>query len=63
MHTFANLETFLTSKLNLILNAYVQLFADQMVVLIQAGAPILILYYGYSIMSGRGSYTMTDIIA
>lgn len=55
MNTFANLETFLTSKLNLIGNAYVQLFADQMVFLIQLGAPILILYYGYSIMSGRGS--------
>ncbi|WP_342226158.1 type IV secretion system protein [Rickettsia endosymbiont of Urophora cardui] len=26
-----------------------------MVFLIQVGAPILILYYGYSIMSGRGS--------
>ncbi len=51
MNTFANLETFLTSKLNLIGNTYVQLFADQMVSLIQLGVPILILYYGYSIMS------------
>ncbi len=55
MHTFTNLETFLTGKLNLILNSYTILFANQMVFLIQVGAPILILYYGYSIMSGRGS--------
>lgn len=52
---FTTIEIALQLQLQSILNTYIQLFADQMVFLIQLGVPILIMYYGYSIMSGRGS--------
>lgn len=55
MGLFEVLHQVIDTRLDKILNTYIQLFADQMVFLIQLGAPILILYYGYSIMSGRGS--------
>lgn len=55
MHTFANLEAFLISQLDVILNTYLVLFAGKMVTLVTIGLPILIAYYGYSILAGRGS--------
>lgn len=55
MYLLSSLSNILETKLHAILNAYVKIFADNMVFLIQAGVPILILYYGYSILSGRGS--------
>ncbi len=55
MEVLAPFEAYISQELTLLLEAYVKLFADNMVFLIQLGAPILILYYGYSIMSGRGS--------
>lgn len=55
MKFFQSFEKIVDHELTSIINTHLILFADQMVFLIQAGAPILILYYGYSIMSGRGS--------
>ena len=55
MNTFANLETFLTDKLNSLLSTYISSFSSKVILLLQLGTPILILYYGYSIMTPRGS--------
>lgn len=55
MKFFQSFEHIIDNELTNIISTQLVLFADQMVFLIQLGAPILILYYGYSIMSGRGS--------
>ena len=55
MNTFANLETFLTSELHHLLATYLAVFSIKMALLLQLGSVILVLYYGYSIMTPRGS--------
>lgn len=55
MNTFANLETFLTGELHHLLATYLSVFSSKITFLIRLGAPILVLYYGYSIMTPRGS--------
>ena len=55
MNTFTNLDTFLNSKLNSLLGIYINGFANQVIILMQMGITTLILYYGYSIMTPRGS--------
>ncbi len=55
MKFFQSFEQIIDNELTNIISTQLVLFADQMVSLIQLGVPILILYYGYSIMSGRGS--------
>lgn len=55
MNTFANLETFLTGELHHLLSTYLSVFSSKIIFLIRLGAPILVLYYGYSIMTPRGS--------
>lgn len=52
---FTTIEQAVQSKLSALISTYLIVFAEKMIFLIQAGAPILILYYGYSIMSSRGS--------
>ncbi len=55
MGIFTKFETFLTSKLHHLLATYLAVFSGKMILLIKLGAPILVLYYGYSIMTPRGS--------
>lgn len=55
MNTFANLESFLTGKLHHLLATYISMFSSKVSLLLKLGAPILVLYYGYSIMTPRGS--------
>lgn len=52
---FTTIEQVIESKLAVLINAYLTLFADKMVTLITIGLPILVAYYGYSILAGRGS--------
>lgn len=60
---FTTLEAFLTAKLNTLLTTYTTVFADKMVILLQAGSVVLVLYYGYAIMTGRGSNaTMNEML-
>lgn len=51
----SNLELFITSKLNSLLATYIVTFASKMAFLMKLGIPTLLLYYGYSIMTPRGS--------
>lgn len=55
MNLFSALANILEVKLHALLSAYITLFADKMVTLITIGLPILVAYYGYSILAGRGS--------
>lgn len=52
---FTTMEQVIESKLAVLINAYLTLFAGKMVTLITIGLPILVAYYGYSILAGRGS--------
>lgn len=63
MNTFAEFETFLTSKLHGLLATYLTVFSSKVTLLLELGVPILVLYYGYSIMTARGSNaTMPEMI-
>jgi len=55
MNTFANLETYYTDKLNSLLATHMAIFSSKVIALFQLGTPLLVLYYGYSMMSSRGS--------
>ena len=55
MGIFTKFETFFTGKLNSLLSTYISAFSSKVILLLQLGTPILILYYGYSIMTPRGS--------
>lgn len=55
MNTFANLESYLTDKLSTLLAKYLTIFSSKVILLLQLGTPILVFYYGYSIMTPRGS--------
>lgn len=55
MGVFTKFETLLTGKLNSLLATYITTFASKIMFLMQIGTPILVLYYGYSIMTPRGS--------
>lgn len=55
MSTFSNFEKYLTDQLNSLFAKYTAIFSSKIIVLLQLGIPILILYYGYSIMTPRGS--------
>lgn len=56
MNTFSNLETFFTTKLYSLLGTYLSIFSNKVVFLLQLGIPLLVLYYGYSILTPRGSH-------
>ena len=60
MGMFTALEIFLTSKLNALLSTYITVFSNKVIILLQLGTPILVLYYGYSIMTPRGSNASID---
>lgn len=63
MNTFSNLEAFLTGKINHLLATHMSVFSSKMAFLLQSGATVLILYYGYSIMTVRGSHaTLPEMI-
>lgn len=55
MGIFTKFETFFTGKINSLLSTYISAFSSKVIFLLQLGTPILILYYGYSIMTPRGS--------
>ncbi|MGI4852361.1 MAG: type IV secretion system protein [Janthinobacterium lividum] len=55
MGIFTKFETFFTSRLETLLFTYAPIFSGKMALLLQLGATILVLYYGYSIMTPRGS--------
>ncbi len=59
MEFFTSLEQVINHKLLAIMNTYLTLFADKMVILLMAAAPILVLYYGYSVLSWCSSSTAT----
>lgn len=55
MGIFTTFETFLTGELHHLLATYLAIFSGKIILLIRLGAPILVLYYGYSIMMPGGS--------
>ena len=55
MGIFTKFETFFTDKLETLLLTYVLIFSSRMALLLQLGITVLVLYYGYSIMTARGS--------
>lgn len=55
MGVFTRFETFFTGKLKSLLLHYIPIFSGKMALLLQLGSVILVLYYGYSIMTPRGS--------
>ena len=55
MGVFTKLETVITDKLHNILATYLAMFSSKVILLFQLGTPLLVLYYGYSIMTARGS--------
>lgn len=63
MGTFANLETFFTGEIHHLLAKYLPIFSSKITLLLQLGSTTLILYYGYSIMTSRGSNaTIQDML-
>lgn len=55
MGVFTKFEVFFTDKLHHLLTTYMTMFSTKVSLLLKLGAPILVLYYGYSIMTPRGS--------
>lgn len=55
MGVFTKFEVFFTDKLHHLLATYLSMFSTKVSLLLKLGAPILVLYYGYSIMTPRGS--------
>lgn len=63
MGIFTKFETFFMGKLEALLRIYIPIFSDKMALLLQLGSTVLILYYGYSIMTSRGSNaTIQDML-
>lgn len=63
MGIFTTFETFLTGEFHHLLATYLAVFSSKIIFLIRLGAPILVLYYGYSIMTPRGSNaTMPEML-
>jgi type IV secretion system protein VirB6 len=55
MGLFSIIETGFSNRFNVVLAGYTKIYADKTIFLMKLGTPILVLYYGYSIMSSRGS--------
>jgi len=55
MNIFSEIETALTNNFHSLLSTYLSMFASKVILLFQLGKPLLVLYYGYSIMTPRGS--------
>lgn len=55
MGLFTALEIVFSNRFNGVLAGYTAKFASKIIFLMKLGTPILVMYYGYSIMSSRGS--------